>query len=38
MKRKKKSTKAPDVASILIGAIVDLVVGLILLLIDKITE
>ncbi len=36
MKRKrKKSTKAPDVQTIVIGAIVDFIVGLLLLLIDK---
>lgn len=32
---KKKSTKAIDVSTIFITAIVDLIVGLILLLIDK---
>lgn len=38
MKRKrKKSTKALDVQTIVINAIVDLIVGLILLFVDKIT-
>lgn len=36
-RKKKKSNRAPDVATILLSALLDLVVGLILLIVDKLT-
>ena len=36
-RKKKKPTKTVDVATILVSALMDLIVGLLLLLVDKLT-